>query len=268
MKTIKLLDGSEASIDFLKEKARDDEYYYNYLGKVAFSSTIVKTLLNSPKQYYYLTKYGSSNETSSLALGKIIHAKALTPELYEEQFQVVDVASKNTKAYKEAKANTTKHCLTRTEESQADRVVDALLKNDAFIQRLYGSTPEEPAIGEIMGYPFRGKADILAGDKLYDLKTTTDLRAFPYSAKKYGYDIQAYIYCTLFNVHYDDFEFVVIDKSSLDLGIYKVSEEFYEQGKLKVEEALDMYTSFFAGKTQEEIQDSINDYYITGLLWY
>ena len=266
MDTIKLLDGTVSSIDYLKEKARDDDYYYNYLGKVAFSSTIINTLLNSPKQYYYLTKYGSSNETSSLALGKIIHAMALTPELYEEQFEVVDVASKNTKKFKEAKESSTKILLTKTEENQANRVVESLLKNEAFISRLYGSTPEEPAIGEIMGYPFRGKADILRAPKLFDLKTTTDLRAFPYSAKKYGYDVQAYIYCTLFGVDYKDFEFVVIDKSSLDLGIYTVSEDFYLKGKDKVERALDTYTHFFAGKNQEEVLEAINDYYITGEL--
>jgi hypothetical protein len=49
----------------------------------------------------------------------------------------------------------------------------------------------------IGGLPFRAKADIYADGFLADLKTTTDLRAFPYSAKKYGYDVQAFIYTRL-----------------------------------------------------------------------
>jgi hypothetical protein len=260
MKTIQLLDGSTASQQYLKEQARDDNFYYNHLGKVAFSSTILSKLLDSPKKYYYYQKYGSEENTSALSLGRIIHAKALTPELFNEEYEVIDVASKNTKAFKEAKTQTNKYLLTRTEDEQSNRVVDALLKNDTFVQMLANSQPEEPAVGNIMGYPFRAKADILKRPFLYDLKTTTDLKGFKYSAKKYNYDMQAFIYCTLFDVKYHDFKFVVIDKGSLDIGIAEVTEEMFDTGREKCREALDTYTNFFIDRTEEELQDQINNY--------
>ena len=263
-KQIKLLDGSVASQDWLIEQARDDNYYYNVLGKVAFSSSIVGTLLNSPKSYYYNTKYGQGEESPALTLGKAIHCKALTPELYDTDFEVIDVASKNTKKYKEAAEASSKICLTKVEADKTNRVVDALLRNEAFLQRLTNSETELPMVDNIFGFPFRAKADILKGNILYDLKTTSDLKAFPFSAKKYNYDSQAFIYCTMFGVPRENFEFFVVDKSSLDIGIYTVSEESFERGRQKVEYALDLYTNFFAGKEEDEILSNLDQYHITG----
>lgn len=263
-KTITLLDNSQHLHADLVEKARDDNFYYNYLGKVAFSSSIIGTLLNSPKQYYYYSKYGQGEESPALTLGKAIHSKALTPELYDQDFEVIDVASKNTKKFKEAQAASNKICLTKVEEEKTNRVVDALLKNDAFVNRLNGAQAEEPAVDYLFGFPFRAKADILQGNKLYDLKTTSDLRAFPFSAKKYNYDSQAYIYCTLFGVKREDFEFVVIDKSSLDIGIYTVSEQSFLNGEAKVQRALATYRDFFLNKSEYDILEGLADYFITG----
>jgi hypothetical protein len=263
---MKLLDGSTATKKHLLENAKDDEYYYGYLGRVAFSSTIIKTLLNSPKSFYYYRKYGDQQESAALSLGRIIHVMAIEPEVFEEQYELVEVKSKNTNKFKEARLNSQKACITLTEYEQANRIVDALMKNEAYTGRLRNSRGEVPAIGEIGGYPFRAKADILKEPYMYDLKTTTDLRSFPYAAKKYGYDIQAYIYTTLFNIDSKDFEFIAIDKSSLDIGIYSITSEFVESGKEKVEHALDTYTNMFAGKSDSECQQEINNYYIQGTL--
>jgi hypothetical protein len=93
--------------------------------------------------------------------------------------------------------------------------------------------------------PFRAKADIYAEGFLADLKTTTDLRAFPYSAKKYGYDMQAFIYTRLFGVPIDHFYFIAIDKGSLDVGIYSITPEFVAEGEKKTLEAIELYKQFF-----------------------
>ena len=44
---------------------------------------------------------------------------------------------------------------------------------------------------------------------IVDLKTTSDISSFPYSAKKYNYDSQAYIYSKIFGY---EFLFIVIYK--------------------------------------------------------
>ena len=108
--------------------------------------------------------------------------------------------------------------------------------------------------------PFRAKADVLGKNSLVDLKTTADIKAFPYSAKKYGYDVQAYIYCQLFKRDYKDVRFIAVDKASLDIGIYDVSEEFYMEGEKKTEAACEIYRTFF------EYGVDVNEYYLKGTL--
>ena len=108
--------------------------------------------------------------------------------------------------------------------------------------------------------PFRAKADVLSKRGIVDLKSCVDIRSFPYSAKKYGYDIQVYIYCQLFNIPYDAFKFIALDKGTLDIAIYDVSEDFYLEGERKTLEAIDRYRMFF-------IEDAdLNSYTLTGTL--
>jgi hypothetical protein len=243
--------------DELKEKLHDDEFYYGELSKMALSSSAIKLLLDSPKTYQYVTQYGSQ-DTEALRAGWLFHTAVLQPDVFEEQI-FIDVQSKNTKLYKEAK-DTHGRVFTIKEKNEAERMADALLRNQHAISYLKSAQVEIPTIGTIHGYPFRGKADILNKYSMADLKSTSDIKSFPYSAKRYGYDIQVYIYCQLFNVTYDRFTFIVVDKGSLDIGIFTVSEEFYLAGEQKVLEGIDRYRAFF-----EEGQ-SLDDYYIEGVL--
>jgi hypothetical protein len=129
-----------------------------------------------------------------------------------------------------------------------------------YLGLITGCEFEVPKIGMIGGLPFRAKADIYADGFLADLKTTTDLRAFPYSAKKYGYDVQAFIYTRLFGVPIDKFYFIAIDKASLDIGIYGISPEFVEEGERKTMEAIELYKQFFI------LGEDLDSYTIVGTL--
>ena len=242
MDNITLLNGETYSKKTLLEKMKDDEFYYNYLGKNALSSSSIKLLLDSPKKYKYVTEYGSES-TNALAAGWLFHTCKLEPDVFNSQI-FVDVQSKNTKAYKLAKEEHGK-VFTIKEKYQAERLADAFLRNEHALQLITDCEFEIPAIGMIGGYPFRGKADVLDSYRIIDLKTTSDLKAFPYSAKKYGYDVQVYLYCELFNKPYEEFKFIAVDKSSCDIGIYDVSEGFYNQGKAKVLQALETFETFF-----------------------
>jgi hypothetical protein len=154
------------------------------------------------------------------------------------------------------------------ERRSAERLADALFKNHQAVELLRDAQFEIPAVDYIDGYPFRGKADIIQPNgTIIDLKTTSDLRNFVYSARhKYSYDVQAYIYCTLFGVDYTKFKFLVIDKLSCDVGIYSISEEFFDKGEEKVMFALNQYHDFFENRPLEEIQDMIQNYTIQGEL--
>ena len=242
MATIELLNGELFRHDEILELMKDDKFYYDYLGKAALSSSSIKLLLDSPKKYKYVTEYGSQ-ESNALDAGWLFHTAILEPDVFEKQIYV-DVQSKNSKAYKLAKEEHGK-VYTIKQKRDAERLADAFLRNEHALKLITNCEFEVPAIDMVQGYPFRGKADVLDSYRVVDLKTTSDLKAFPYAARKYGYDVQVYIYSELFNKPYEEFKFIAIDKGSLDIGIYDCSQEFYNSGKDKVTKALETYQAFF-----------------------
>ena len=242
MDTIELLNGELFRHDELLELMKNDEFYYGYLGKAALSSSSIKLLLDSPKKYKYVTEYGSQ-ESNALDAGWLFHTAILEPDVFEKQIYV-DVQSKNSKAYRLAKEEHGK-VYTIKQKRDAERLADAFLRNEHALQLITNCEFEVPAIGMVQGYPFRGKADVLDSYRVVDLKTTSDLKAFPYASRKYGYDVQVYLYSELFNKPYEEFKFIAIDKGSLDIGIYDCSEDFYNSGKEKVTKALETFETFF-----------------------
>jgi hypothetical protein len=257
MSKIKLLDGKEWDKKELLDNMMSDDFYYGYLSKAALSSSSAKMLISSPKTYKYVTQYGSP-ETQPLRDGWLFHTSILEPEVFESQI-FVDVDSKNSKAYKLAKEEHGK-VFTKKEKRDAERMADAFYKNETAKSYLIKSQYEVPAIDMIMGMPFRGKADILGEGRIIDLKTTQDLASFPYSAKKYSYDMQCYLYCNLFNIEPKDFTFIAIAKGSLDIGIYHCSDDFYFSGEQKTEAAVQTYEAFFIDGLD------LNGYYVEGTL--
>jgi len=239
---IQLLDGKNYDHKELLSKMDDDSFYYGELNKLALSSSSLKLLLSSPKTYKHVTQYGNP-ETQPLRDGWLFHTAILEPHVFNAQI-FVDVASKNTKAFKLAKEEHGR-VFTMSEKNKAEKLADAFFRNEHALRMITDCEFEVPAIGNVCGYPFRGKADVLGKDRIVDLKTTTDIKGFSYSANKYGYDVQCYLYCNLFGKSHKDFYFLALDKGSLDIGIFNCSEEFYFRGEEKVEKALHLYNQFF-----------------------
>lgn len=242
MEKIKLLDNKYYDKAELLKRMLDDEFYYGELNTLALSSSSLKQLLSSPKTYNYSLKYGSE-ESSALRAGALFHWAILEPEKFASQ-KFVEVQSRNTKKFREAKEEFGK-VFTAKERGEAERLVDAFYRNEHAKELITKADFEVPAIDNVMDMPFRAKADVLGANRIVDLKTTTDIKGFSYSANKYGYDVQCYLYCNIFGKSYKDFYFLALDKGSLDIGIFNCSEEFYYRGEEKVEKALDLYNKFF-----------------------
>ena len=243
MDKIRLLDGKLYDKAELLKRMLDDEFYYGELNRLALSSSSLKTLLSSPKTYKFSLEYGSPS-SQALRDGWLFHTAILEPNVFEAQ-TFIDVQSKNTKKFREAKAENPR-VFTAKERSDAERLADAFLRNEHAKELIRDSEFEVPVIGEVMDMPFRGKADVLATNRIVDLKTSSgNLKDFHYSANKYGYDVQCYLYCNLFGKSHKDFYFLALDKGSLDIGIFNCSEEFYFRGEEKVEKALHLYNKFF-----------------------
>lgn len=84
---------------------------------------------------------------------------------------------------------------------------------------------------------------------------------FKWSARSFSYDVQAFIYCKLFDISYNNFTFVAVDKSTGGLGIFECSREFYESGKHKTYDAIEIYKDFFIDKRK-----SIEEFYLYDVL--
>jgi hypothetical protein len=89
---ITTFDNKQWSKEELLDNMYDDSFYYGYLGQNALSSSTIKTLVNSPKTYYFTTKYGSG-ETQALRDGKLFHTMILEPEKLNDII-FVDAATK------------------------------------------------------------------------------------------------------------------------------------------------------------------------------
>lgn len=254
---ITLLNGETYLQEEIVGMAYDDEFYYNHLGKNALSSSSLKTILKSPKTYRNILNYGDPNSDSpALAAGKLAHWMILEPHKINK-LHFVDATTKNTKVYKEAKAKYGEVFLTK-EKNAAERLTDAVLRNEAAIKLLNKSEFEVPQVQMLDGLPFRGKADIIQGDTIIDYKTTAELNTFKYSADKFGYDLQAWLYLKLFDKK--KFTFLVIDKASTDIGIFETTDEFLARGENKFKQAVDNYKYFF------EQDNDLDQYVMRGIL--
>ena len=248
----------------LVKQMTNDEFYYGYLGKAALSSSSIKHLLKSPKRYKYITDYAQPM-SSAMKTGWLLHCAVLEPEKFSKQI-FVDVQSRNTKKFREA-AKGKDLIFTAKERSETERLQDAIFKNEQALRLLTNCDYEVPSIGMIEGIPFRGKADVLCGNRIVDLKTTMDIELWDPKKKyvtgspyKLNYDVQVFIYSTIFGINYKNFVFLVIDKGSLDIGIIDCSEEFYLSGKQKTYEAIARYKQFFVDNVD------IDSYTIRGTL--
>ena len=220
------------------EKLRNDEDYYGDFGKQYLSNSDIKSLLNNP-----LALGKESEARPAFLVGGYFHTAILEPNKLKN-FKIIPATTRNTKVYKEMSGG--ELCLLQQEVDQIQLMTEKMMNNDICRGIIQDSNTdyEVPQIGKIGEYMWKGKADIVNhNDKLViDLKTTADINKFKWSASKYNYDSQAYIYSKLFGY---DMLFIVIDKNTHQLGMFDCSPEFYASGKDKVDRAEKAYELFY-----------------------
>lgn len=232
--------GKEEILGFMM----DDEFYYDYLGNNALSSSSVKRLLDSPISYSQ-SLTASEGNSSALDFGWLFHTAILEPHIYKKQY-FVD-ARRNTNKFKDAKAEHGR-VFTEGDRYNVERLATAFYNNSRAVDMLNHTEKEVPAIGELWDIPFRAKADVLGDGYIVDIKTTTDVRNFKSSFWKWGYHCQAFIYCELFGIKPEDFWFIAVEKGTGVLGFYNVSESSYERGRDDVYKAVNIYKNYFINK--------------------
>jgi hypothetical protein len=239
------------------EKLKDDNEYYNGIGLEFISNSDIKLIIESPRTFDLIKRNPNLRvHTTPMVLGNFLHTAILEPHKVDDKFIVVDASSRATKRYKEMANETTKNCLLINEYNNMMACAERLTNHEDVKPFLVGEK-EVPNVGTIFNHNFKCKADIWNPETntIIDIKTTSDINNFNYSARKYYYNSQAYIYRKLFNA--ENFVFVVVDKSSQDIGIFETSEEFVEAGQEKVQQAINVYDRYFSKDSIESVQDYI-----------
>ena len=239
--------------DVLK-KLENDEHYYGEFGKQYLSNSDISTLLTNP-----LALGKQQAPRPAFLVGGYFHTAILEPDKLKK-YKVIESTTRNTKAYKEMSGG--ELCLLQHEVDKIEALVEKMMNNKVCRDLIHaeGNEFEVPGVAELAGNWWKGKADIVNhSEKLViDLKTTADLEKFHWSAKKYNYDSQAFVYKNLFGY---DMLFVAIDKNTGQIGVYDCSDNFYKTGFEKVEKASEIYDLFFNNKDFDP-----NNYFINQTL--
>jgi len=226
------------------KKLKNDEDYYGDFGNQFLSNSHVGRLLKDP-----LNVFAPSKPSPAFLVGGYFHTCILEPDKLEK-YKVVKASTRNTKAYKDVAGG--ELCLLEHEVDQIELMREKVMSNDICADLIMGTDGklnnfEVPMITELFGNKWKGKADIVNHNEklVIDLKTTADIEKFQWSASKYNYDSQAYIYSKLFGY---EFLFIVIDKNTHQIGVFDCSPQFYERGEDKVRKASEAYDLFYKTK--------------------
>ena len=223
------------------QKLKIDEDYYGEFGNQFLSNSHVGKLLKDP-----LRAFEPSKPSPAFLVGGYFHTCILEPNKIDK-YKVVKSTTRNTKAYKDVAGG--ELCLLQHEVDTIELMREKVMSNDICKDLIQNSQCEyeQPGIIEMFGNKWKGKADIINHEEslIVDLKTTADIEKFQWSASKYNYDSQAYIYSKLFGY---EFLFIVIDENTHQIGMFDCSPQFYERGEEKVRKASEAYDLFYKTK--------------------
>ena len=234
------------------QKLKNDEDYYGEFGNKFLSNSHVGRLLKDP-----LRAFEPSKPSPAFLVGGYFHTCILEPDKLEK-YKVVKSTTRNTKQYKDVAGG--ELCLLQHEVDTIELMRDKVMANDICRDLIQGEQfrkvkhkvseyveYEVPMVTELFGNQWKGKADIVNHEEklIIDLKITADIEKFKWSASKYNYDSQAYIYSKLFGY---EMLFIVIDKNTHQIGMFDCSPQFYERGEEKVSKASEAYDLFYKTK--------------------
>ena len=220
------------------ERLKNDEDYYGDFGKQYLSNSDISSLLNNPLEFKK-----PSPPNPAFVIGGYFHTCILEPHKLDK-YKIVKASTRNTKAYKEIAGEDI--CLLEQEADKIEQMRDKVLSNELFSDMILNGAVEYeiPGIKKLEDMMWKGKADIInhSHQLVIDLKTTNNINTFASSAYKYNYDSQAFIYSEMFGY---ELVFIVIDKKTLQMGLFDCSDKFLQSGANKVALAVQAYNEFF-----------------------
>ena len=235
---------------------QDDLHYFGAVGQQYLSKSSAGALLGDVRQFLVQSQHNINFE-----LGSYFHHLLIEPEKAKLD-HVIESSTRGTKKYKEFVASEgIGFAVLESEKKMIENLAAAILAIPTFEQIIYNIDNEYEVAGVIKLHDlwWKGKADIVATDKVYDLKTTGDLSRFRFTAKQYNYDLQAFLYKEIFG---KDMVFLVACKKTANVALFECSDEFYNSGKFKAEKAAINYERYFGANATE----NPNKYFIKSQL--
>lgn len=223
--------------------------FADYLKHPALGRSVLDKIKKSPLALQHYLEHGDE-DTPAFLQGRVLHRLLLEPKEFWVQTVVWrggdDRRAAGYKAF--AKENEGKDIITKAEEALFLEIEEVWRSHDQTKMLLAGA--EREAVTFWMNGPTqcKARADIVYGDTIYDLKTTSDLATFEQSAWKFGYHRQAAWYLDGFRAgtklgsQFKKFKFVVVEKSSpADFAVFTCDEAFIEAGRQENARHLALY---------------------------
>ena len=223
-----------------------------YDGIQALNYSGAKELLKSPAHYQaYLNQ--EREETKALRMGSLIHCAVLQPEALNEKFITAPEVDRRTKEGKETYAafqSSLKPGMTvvSAEESAECHIIASRARHTLERLGVEFDQTEFMFTTDYNGVQLKCAIDGIAGDYLWDLKTTED--ASPAGILKairaYRYNLQAYFYRLCYETAYGrrmlGFRFLFIEKQPpYATAVVEIGPELMSYAVADFEKALQTY---------------------------
>jgi hypothetical protein len=232
-------------------------------GKPHLSYSSIKYALGDMRLWEMYMKGQLRKESDALTFGTLYDMLLFERDKAMNEYQVLNddevIASiggkspKSTKKYKDWKAEiikTTDKTLVSSEDwKKANDMIERLANCGLIQKRLKGKYQVE-FNEDINGVPLKGFLDCLGDGYITDSKSARSVDKFRYDVNSWCYDIQAYIYTTVFGIK--DYYWVVQEKTyPYYPAEVKCSEETLFKGEMKFHQALENINSYLDGDKKE-----------------
>lgn len=237
------------------------------VGKGYLSYSSCKEALKDIKLWEMYMQGRLRKDSDALRFGSVYDKMLFEPQQFNDEFVVfnddkivAEIGGKSpraTKKYKDWLAERTiqatqdgKVVVNEADYKKALEMIDRLDKTEVRDRFLSGDYQVEfnsfiESLDED-DIPVRGFLDCKGDGYISDSKTTQRMSGFKYDVFKFGYDIQAYIYCRVFDV--DEYYWVVQEKTfPYAVGVYKATPQTLQSGERKFNTAVEKIKSYLDG---------------------
>ena len=230
---------------------------YNHNDTTAVSNSMINMLLNEPYNFdRFMKGEYQSFSTEPMTFGTAFHFFVLSHVNGKDLDEGLGLAlvpdyNRRTNKGKEAYSELIEQYpdgsfITKSAYDNAERLAEQTVNNKYFKEYIaklkseYALGYEEEFTSDYNGLKLRGKMDLacynIDGElaKVVDLKTTSDISGFRYSAYKYGYHRQSCHYTLPNGLQLEDnvFDFLAVDKTFGTIKVFKTRRpEYIEKAK-------------------------------------